>query len=94
MCIRDRSHIIVHRVRRAREDDTLGLPCKIRHLLRAWQHLAVHIQLAASARNNMRVLRAKIKNQDRVVLAVDLLAHGQGPIQGTRAVFFAAGAGA
>lgn len=51
---------------------TLGLPLEVGHLLCARQHLAVHAELTASARNQMRVLRSEVEDKDRVVKVVDL----------------------
>lgn len=67
-----RSVSIVDRVRRARENDTLGLEVEICHLLCAWQHLTVHAELTDTAGNKVRVLRAKVQNEDSVVKLVDL----------------------
>ncbi|KAI3482194.1 hypothetical protein L1887_55164 [Cichorium endivia] len=70
-----RRHLVVHRVGRAGEDDALGLPVEVLDLLRAGEHLAVHVELTASSRDQMRVLRSKVEDEDRVILRVDGLGH-------------------
>jgi flagellar basal body rod protein FlgG len=48
---------IVHRVGRSRQDDSLGFEREGRNLLRAGEHLGVHLVLAQAASNKVTVLR-------------------------------------
>jgi hypothetical protein len=50
----------------ARENDSLRRKGKVGDLGGAWQHLTVDIELSESARDEMRVLRAKVENQDGI----------------------------
>lgn len=52
-----RGDIVVDRVRRARENNTLGCERKIGDLLGARQHLSVDIELTETAGDEVRVLR-------------------------------------
>jgi hypothetical protein len=66
------SVLVVHRVGRARQDNTLGLEVEISHLLSARQEFTVHTQFTDTAGDQVGVLGPKVQDKDGVKHFIDL----------------------
>ena len=69
--------LLVHGEGAARQDDALEVGRAQHGLLhQAGVHLAVHVQLAHAARNDVRVLGAKVKDGDGLAVDAEGVGHG------------------